>query len=104
MSAQVARRRPDAPDRLTLALAPSSATVAPVRGMRDRLHLRQSLLVLLWLGLAAKRGAAMVVIERDFPELVARAEQIVIGSVTEIRDAPDTSGTPYTIDTSGTPY
>jgi len=38
----------------------------------------------------------MVVLQRDFPELVARAEQIVVGTVTEMREQPDDAGTPMT--------
>jgi len=33
----------------------------------------------------AANAAAMVVVERDFPDLVQRAEQIIAGTVTEIR-------------------
>lgn len=39
----------------------------------------------------------MVVVKRDFPDLVSRAEQIVIGTVSAIREEPDSSGTPYTL-------
>jgi hypothetical protein len=47
------------------------------------------------LGLAS-RVTAMVVVQRDFPELVALAEQIVVGTVTDIKQAADPSGTPAT--------
>lgn len=46
---------------------------------------------------AAAPGEGMVVAKRDFPELVARAEQIVVGTVTAIREEPDASGTPFTL-------
>lgn len=36
---------------------------------------------------------AMVVVQRDFPELVARAEQIVVGTVTDITQGTDALGT-----------
>jgi hypothetical protein len=39
----------------------------------------------------------MVVVKRDFPELVARAEQIVVGTVTEIRESHDESRGPLTL-------
>ncbi len=39
---------------------------------------------------------AMVVVERSFPELVARAEQVVVGTVSDVRDGPDERGTPCT--------
>ena len=48
---------------------------------------------LLGLGRAAN---AMVVVQRDFPELVARAEQIVVGTVSDIKQAADPSGAPAT--------
>jgi hypothetical protein len=38
----------------------------------------------------------MVVVKRDFPELVARAEQIVVGTVTDIRSGDDDAGAPMT--------
>lgn len=38
----------------------------------------------------------MVVVHRDFPALVARAEQIIIGTVSEVREGPDASGAPAT--------
>ena len=41
-------------------------------------------------------ASAMVVVERDFADLVARAEQIVVGTVTEVRDADDPAGAPAT--------
>ena len=39
---------------------------------------------------------AMSVMKRDFPELVARAEQIVVGTVSSVREAEDNTGTPMT--------
>jgi hypothetical protein len=39
----------------------------------------------------------MVVVKRDFPDLVARSEQIVIGTVTDIHEQLETSGTPFTL-------
>jgi len=39
----------------------------------------------------------MVVVPRDFPELVARAEQIVAGTVTSVSEEQDTAGTPWTL-------
>jgi hypothetical protein len=39
----------------------------------------------------------MVVVQRDFPDLVARAEQIVAGTVTGIKQAADASGAPVTL-------
>jgi hypothetical protein len=52
-------------------------------------------LVAAWL-VAGPCAHAMVVVERDFPQLVARAEQIVVGTVTSVTEAPDTSGAPCT--------
>jgi len=37
-----------------------------------------------------------VVIKRDFPDLVARAEQVVVGTAVEVRETPDERGVPYT--------
>jgi hypothetical protein len=45
---------------------------------------------------AAPAAHAMVVAQRDFPELVARAEQIVAGTVTDIKQGADASGAPAT--------
>ena len=47
--------------------------------------------------LCAANTKAMVVVKRDFPELVARAEQIVVGTVSGIRHERDESGTPITL-------
>ena len=41
-------------------------------------------------------AAAMVVAPRDFADLVARAEQIVVGTVTDVSAQPDASGAPFT--------
>jgi len=38
----------------------------------------------------------MVVVQRDFPELVALAEQIVVGTVTDVKQSADPSGAPAT--------
>ncbi len=38
----------------------------------------------------------MVVVPRDFPELVTRAEQIVAGTVTAVSEEQDSAGTPWT--------
>ena len=42
-------------------------------------------------------AAAMVVAQRDFADLVARAEQIVVGTVTDVTQQPDASGAPFTL-------
>lgn len=47
--------------------------------------------------LQATPAAAMVVVKRDFPELVARAEQVVVGTVTGIAEETDASGSPRTL-------
>ena len=39
----------------------------------------------------------MVVMRRDFSDLVARAEQIVVGTVIAIDEEQDASGTPFTL-------
>lgn len=53
------------------------------------------------LGLAcsgpAPPAVALVAAERDFAELVARAEQVVEGTVTEVREEPDASGVQRTL-------
>jgi hypothetical protein len=41
-------------------------------------------------------ASGMTVRKRDFPDLVARAEQIVIGTATAIREGEDVSGAPAT--------
>lgn len=65
--------------------------------VRYLLSLAASVLILVAvLGGAAPCGA-MVVAKRDFPELVARAEQIVVGTVSAIREELDASGTPFTL-------
>ena len=46
---------------------------------------------------AATAAHAMVVVQRDFSELVARAEQIVAGTVTDIKQEADASGAPMTL-------
>ncbi|MFQ5664933.1 MAG: hypothetical protein ACE5I7_00725 [Candidatus Binatia bacterium] len=47
--------------------------------------------------LATPQGVnAMVVVKRDFPELVARAEQIVVGTVSKITHETDEVGAPWT--------
>ncbi|HXQ20857.1 MAG TPA: hypothetical protein VN812_04240 [Candidatus Acidoferrales bacterium] len=52
--------------------------------------------ILMLPGLVAPPAQAMVVIQRDFPELVARAEQVVVGTVTAITQGEDESGAPST--------
>ena len=52
--------------------------------------------ILILPGLVAPPAHAMVVIQRDFPELVARAEQVVVGTVTAITQGQDESGAPST--------
>ena len=47
-------------------------------------------------GMRATPASAIVAVERDFPELVARAEQIVAGTVSDIREDADAAGGPYT--------
>jgi hypothetical protein len=54
-----------------------------------------ALLAVLVFGAAS--ASAMVVVKRDFPELVARAEQIVVGTVSAINEEQDASGTPFTL-------
>ncbi len=54
-------------------------------------------LLLAALLLVAMPAQAMVVVQREFPELVARAEQIVVGTVTEIHEQLDASGAPSTL-------
>ena len=49
------------------------------------------------LGLAAATATAMVVVQRDFPELVGRAEQLVAGTVTDIKQETDAAGAPATL-------
>jgi hypothetical protein len=56
--------------------------------------------VAVFLAYAATAADAMVVVQRDFPELVARAEQIVAGTVTDIKQQTDASG-PATFVTFG---
>ena len=46
---------------------------------------------------AVPAAHAMVVVQRDFADLVARAEQIVSGTVTDITQGPDATGTPTTL-------
>jgi hypothetical protein len=47
--------------------------------------------------LIAHASNAMVVVQRDFPELVARAEQIVVGTVSDIKQETDAAGAPATL-------
>jgi hypothetical protein len=57
-----------------------------------------ALLVSLWAQLnVGSQAVAMVVVNRDFPELAARAEQIVIGTVTAIDQVKDDAGVPATL-------
>jgi hypothetical protein len=59
--------------------------------------LRVSLAFLVVVALATAPAGAMIVVKRDFPELVARSEQIVIGTVTDIHEQQDLSGVPFTL-------
>jgi hypothetical protein len=45
----------------------------------------------------ASTAAAMVVVERDFPDLVQRAEQIVAGTVSGVSQTQKKSGAPVTL-------
>ncbi len=54
-------------------------------------------LAVLQLLLAAQPLRAMIVMKRDFPQLVARAEQIVVGTVTAVGTQLDDSGVPWTL-------
>src|SRR5436190_15831814 len=47
--------------------------------------------------LVAHGALGMVVAKRDFPALVARAEQIVVATVTDIRSGEDPAGAPMTL-------
>ena len=46
--------------------------------------------------IGARRAPAMVVVPRDFADLVARAEQIVAGTVIAVAEERDAAGTPWT--------
>ncbi len=50
---------------------------------------------------AAIPAQAMVVVKRDFPELVARADRIVVGTVIDVHEQLDASGAPSTLVTFG---
>lgn len=56
-----------------------------------------SVLVFVGVLVAAAPCCGMVVAKREFPELVARAEQIVVGTVIDIREELDAAGTPFTL-------
>jgi len=58
---------------------------------------RTSSALLAALVFGAACASAMVVVKRDFPQVVQRAEQIVIGTVTDIHEEQDVSGTPFTL-------
>lgn len=47
--------------------------------------------------LSPTTGGAMVVVERDFPDLVQRAEDVVVGTVAEVGNAQKPSGEPITL-------
>jgi len=67
------------------------------RSIPDHRPIRQRLaLSFLLLTMGAATASAIVAVDRDFPELVERAEQIVIGTVTEIRVDDSLEGGPYT--------
>ena len=42
-------------------------------------------------------ASAMVVVKRDFPELVGRAEQVVVGTASAINEEQDAAGAPFTL-------
>lgn len=66
--------------------------------LRSQLNTHHSTLTAALLLLIIASGApAMVVVPREFPELVARAEQIVAGTVTTVAEEHDASGTPWTL-------
>jgi hypothetical protein len=46
---------------------------------------------------AVTAAQAMAVVQRDFPELVGRAEQIVAGTVSDVKRATDAAGAPVTL-------
>src|SRR5262245_2053961 len=56
-----------------------------------------SSMLAVWIALSAVPVHAMVVVQRDFPDLVARAEQIVVGTVTDVQNAEGPSGAPQTL-------
>src|SRR5438046_2391294 len=55
-----------------------------------------TILCTLWIG-APPPLRAMTAVDRPFAELVSHAEQIVIGTVSTIEEAPDTRGAPWTL-------
>ena len=71
------------------------------RGAAMRPNARSSCVRTLFVALAVAvqvdAAMAMVVAKRDFPELVGRAEQIVVGTVTDIGEETDVSGMPRTL-------
>lgn len=69
---------------------PYSGSTHPAKFLHRHLGL------ILVLALHSGSAAAIVAVDRDFPELVARAEQIVVGTVVEIRDEDTQAGGPYT--------
>jgi hypothetical protein len=81
----------------------SSATLQAVivsaqdRAIRFDVGVRLTTAVITGLLLVAATATAMVVAQRDFPELVANAEQVVVGTVTDIHVEPDAKGMPYTM-------
>jgi hypothetical protein len=64
---------------------------------RIRFSVGAATLTVVQLLLAAQPLHAMVVMKRDFPQLVARAEQIVVGTVTAVGTQLDDSGVPWTL-------
>lgn len=66
---------------------------------RDQaLRAARAVALALFLGAPSAPSAAhaLVVIKRDFPELVAHAEQVVIGTAVDVRESTDERGVPYT--------
>jgi len=59
------------------------------------------IILIAFLLFCAQASFATAVRQRDFPELVSRAEQIVIGTVLEVRDDKDTEGIARTLVTVG---
>ncbi len=64
--------------------------------MPSRPYLATSLTAALAAVAICMPARAMVVAQRDFADLVARAEQVVVGTVTEVREADDPAGAPAT--------
>ncbi|MBI3783238.1 MAG: hypothetical protein HY270_07540 [Deltaproteobacteria bacterium] len=63
--------------------------------MLDRLF-RLALLQLILFGISCARVDAMVALKRDFADLVARSEQIVVGTVVKVEVGESADGSPRT--------